>query len=197
MVRRTHLHDGAENAIDPEAHGAPIAARLEMDVTRPAPHGLVQDQVGQLHDRGGVELLGGDGLGLGVLDQKDLVGHIRTDASYQALDQAIGRIQLVDYSQDCRRRCDLEDSLACGNEAQRLLEVQIARIGHRHRDLPVVGADRDGDVAPGHLFRDQRDRRGRGRLQIGYAQAVPGRDVHGEILLDQPARPGYLAPGFW
>jgi hypothetical protein len=128
-------HDLAQHAVDPVTHDNRAFRRLGVDVARALADGIVDHCIHELRD-GPVELPIGLG-GRGARVQRDDGGLGETDE--QALDRALRPVELIESSGDRLWSAHLEPDVATGDEAEGLLHVQIARVGRRDLNDPIVG----------------------------------------------------------
>ena len=147
-------HDLAQHAVHPVAHHHAALGGLGVDVARAFADAVADHRVHQLRHRRVERAIGAPpawrGRGIHRLDPG------RLQAAEDPLDGALGAVELVEPRGMAAGDGDLEDHVAAGDEAQRLLQVEVARVGGGDPDHAVVGRDRHDLVLAGESLGQQR-----------------------------------------
>ena len=166
-------HDFAQHAIDPVAHHHAALGGLGVNVARALADAVADHRVHQLRDRR-VER----GITAARLRRRRIhrLDPGRLQAAEDPLDGALGAVHLVQPRGQRGGRRDLEDHVPAGDEAERLLQVEVARIGRGDANDPVVGGDGNDLVLPGQRLGQQRDGAAVGGREIGSRYPIGARN---------------------
>ena len=161
--RLGQAHDLTQHAVHAVADDHAALGGLGVDVARAFAHAVADHRVDQLGNRG-VEIAlrcHGNRVRVHGFDPR------RLEPAEQALDRALGAVELVDPLGQRGGRRDLEGHLAAGDEPERLLEVEVTRIGAGDLDRAVVGGERYHLVLARQRLRHEGHRARVGRRQVG------------------------------
>ncbi len=145
-------HDFLEHPVDPVAHRGPVNQRLGVDVAGALAHAVGDHRVDQLGHRR-VERGIAAGAGLRLVDRFQRAG--RVQPIEQLVDALLGAVGLVDLALDRAGRGDLEVNPPARDEPQRGFELEVAGVGRRERNGPVVGGEGNHAMLPGDGFGQQ------------------------------------------
>ena len=147
-----HFHHLAQHAVDAVADGDPALDRLDVDVAGPAGHPVREHHVHQPDDRTLAGLLGA-GRPLVILVGQLLDLEVAPHALEQPGDHLVApTVDLVQLVADHPRRGEQHPHLAPGGEGQRLLGVEVERVGGGDLEVGVGLPHRDDVVPAGQLL---------------------------------------------
>ncbi len=175
----------AEHTVDPVADRARRPARLDVDVARSRTDAVADDEVGQLHHRGGAGILFGDRLRAHLLDEPEHVLALGFERAEKGLHRLLRRVALVHGLLDGRRRSHLEEGGTTRRETQGALRLDVRRIAGRHYEVTVVFHQGVDMVLARHRLRNQEDGVGVGRLEIRHLEPeVIGHELRQPVIRD-------------
>ena len=193
--RHRQRHVLAHHAVDAEAnHAALRAARLDVDVAHALHHGVAENEVRQLDERRGIDVLLRDFLRLRFLEHANRVGERGVGRVEQILDGAIGGVGAGRGRPRWTRARELEVDAASTGEADVALGLVVLRFARGDGQLAVGLAECVDAMLLGELLRNQARRIGFGVVEVSGLHAQHRRHLRGEGTLGQPQHANELLP---